>query len=228
MTDERRRELERSDDVEDRARLLVERVRAGDLAADRLRLAAYLGHAGARLAVEGESWEPPTGGLRAWVSGLVRYGKEARVRAALAICEAVVVEPRGEVEPTRPWRRVGEPDFARAAVDAVRAWLACPCDEHRGQCRQAADAAGLVYPGALRLDERWAAFAQAAAAAAYLTAEPDAEVAQERWHVAAGVEVDAARRLLDDAPLFVAVTSALVPWALSDRAGDRSDRPASA
>ena len=50
VADEQQRELERqaaSGDVEAEARLLLERVRSGDLAEDRLRLAAYLGHPGA-------------------------------------------------------------------------------------------------------------------------------------------------------------------------------------
>lgn len=221
MTDERLRGLGRhAEDAEARARLLVERVRAGDLAADRLLLAAYLGDEAARLAAEGERWEPPTGGLREWVGGLVRFGKEPRVRAALALCDAVAVAPRGEVEPTRPWRRIGDPDVAAAAVAAVRAWLDCPCDAHRRGCHQAAEAAGLVYPGALRLDLPWATFARAASAAAQLAAEPD-----DRTTVVESLAVlGAASGLADDAALRAAVVAALLPWALSP-AGGRPGRP---
>jgi hypothetical protein len=211
VTDERLRDLERQADssVEARARLLVERVRAGDLAADRLLLAAYLGDEAARLAAEGERWEPPTGGLREWLGGLVRFGKEPRVRTALALCDAVAVAPRGEVEPTRPWRRIGDPDVAAAAVAAVRAWLDGPSVELRDRCHSASEAARASYPGALRLDPAWSAFCQAAGATAHLAAESENEAPMEVW------VLDAARRVADDAALRAAVVAALLPWALT-------------
>ena len=65
MADDRLRELERrwkeSGAVDDEAAWLLERVRVGGLEAERLQLAAYCGHAGARVALGSASnptWTP--------------------------------------------------------------------------------------------------------------------------------------------------------------------------
>lgn len=64
MSDQRLRELERrfraTGAAEDEARWLGERLRRGGLVAERLELAAYLGHPGAVLACREEGLAPPT------------------------------------------------------------------------------------------------------------------------------------------------------------------------
>ena len=61
MSDERLRELERrwreTQAVGDQAAYLLERVRVGDLSQERLELAAYCGHEGAREALGEEGFE---------------------------------------------------------------------------------------------------------------------------------------------------------------------------
>ncbi|MCW8139327.1 MAG: hypothetical protein KIT58_10540 [Planctomycetota bacterium] len=97
MTDQRLRALERDalhGDVEAQARLLLERVRVGDLTEERLRLAAYLGDERARLAL-GESAPEPPDDIVAWVRGLDALGSEVATRVALV----------KEVEPDRTYLR---------------------------------------------------------------------------------------------------------------------------
>ena len=72
MADEHQRELERqvaSGDFEAEAKLLLERVRSGELTEERLRLAAYCGHGAAKAVVE---IEVPKG-LVDWAIGFDRW-----------------------------------------------------------------------------------------------------------------------------------------------------------
>ena len=73
MSDSRLRELERrfrkTGAVEDEAAYLLERVRVGDLAQEKLELAAYCGHEGARLA-SGQIGSETPDGLEEWIRGL--------------------------------------------------------------------------------------------------------------------------------------------------------------
>lgn len=85
MADERRREAERraaTGSVEDEARLLVERVRAGELTNEQLALAAYCGHEPARLA---SSSTAPSSTSRAWIEGLALFGPDVVATAACAL-----------------------------------------------------------------------------------------------------------------------------------------------
>ncbi|MCW8141888.1 MAG: hypothetical protein KIT58_23525 [Planctomycetota bacterium] len=76
-----------------RAARLAERVQAGELARERLELAAYLGHAAARQAVPRPR---PTAcqwglhGVDAFFNDLDAYGDEVRDRANLAMCRALL------------------------------------------------------------------------------------------------------------------------------------------
>lgn len=117
MTDARLRGHERTagDDVAARARLLVERGRAGQLPPGGLRLAAGLGDPAARLAL-GPDAPPPgevTPPLRALCEAVVAAGAEATVRGALAV----------------GWTAVGRWERARGLDQ-----------ERRGLARQALDA----------------------------------------------------------------------------------------
>jgi hypothetical protein len=129
--DERLRKLEREaaqGDASATARLLVERVRLGELSDERLRLAAYLGHPTAREAV-GDALPAPEDALE-WVRALDGHGREACVRAALTAARHSLPVS-------------GHPVSAdvEAALDATAAWLACPCEEHSGMVRRTLEAA---------------------------------------------------------------------------------------
>lgn len=89
MSDERLRLLERSCAQGDDgavAHLLRARLRTGELAPERARLAAYLGSAAACQALGLPPPHRPRGrlALERWVRGLEPWGKEVAVRAALA------------------------------------------------------------------------------------------------------------------------------------------------
>jgi hypothetical protein len=142
VNDEALRELERvaeSGDLEAAAQLLLERVRVGELGMAQVRLAAYLDHAPAVLAVEGRPRsfrEPlvdpatPYGMLVAqsplretfssleellWLRGLWRWGLEAVTRGGIAW---VRLRPE-DVEP-------GQAEGAGAFQEALDAWLEEP------------------------------------------------------------------------------------------------------
>lgn len=87
MSDEALREAERAFAVDksaaNEARLLVERVRAGKLSEERLRVLAYCGYPAAVL-LRGEEVKAPAE-REAWLAGLVPFGREVCVQAILAI-----------------------------------------------------------------------------------------------------------------------------------------------
>jgi len=97
VTDARLRDVERrwreTGALEDEAAFLRERVRAGVLDDDRLRLAAYVGHAASRLALGTPSFAPAF--FQAWIYGLEPWGVEACQRAAIAAarCALVLLRP---------------------------------------------------------------------------------------------------------------------------------------
>jgi len=128
MTDSRRRELERrfraTGTDADAARLLVERVRAGGLPGERVRLAAFCGHGPARLAL-GDEAPPAAPELGPWLLELEEFGKEALVRAALAAAEvALDHHPAG--------RRSAA---CLACLETARAWLRDPDGQHEAPPR---------------------------------------------------------------------------------------------
>jgi hypothetical protein len=94
VTDARLRALARSDDdPQARARLLAERVRAGDLTPARLRVAAYLGDEAARLAL-GERWPPDAEDIGLWLEGVEEHG--GRDAGVWAVAEAHLASLRAE------------------------------------------------------------------------------------------------------------------------------------
>lgn len=131
--DEELRRLQRQANAGDHdaaARLLVRRLRIGELGREGVELAAYLGHDAASRAVP--ELDPETEGREALVEGLARWGKEAFVRAAVAAAYAVL--PRFEEVLTHD-------DKPRKAIAQAEEWIACPCEAHRVAARLAADAA---------------------------------------------------------------------------------------
>jgi len=121
MGDTRLRQLEREaagGDLQARAHLLRERTRTGDLASERLSLAAYLGDEASREALAlGSVDDEPS--LESWVRGLSDWGEPACARAAAAA--ARLLWPRVPVEDELP----------RRALASVEAFLECPCASHR-------------------------------------------------------------------------------------------------
>lgn len=146
MSDRELREAERAAEGGDpaaAARLLAARVRAGTLAADRLVLAARLGHEVARQAVG-----PPDAGARSFtrVDDLIDAIDDERL-AVFALTLAVRRIAPEEADP-----------ISRARVDAAAAWSECPCDAHGREARRLQEvpefALGLRGPyveGALRV-----------------------------------------------------------------------------
>ena len=105
------------------------RLRAGTLAPERVELAAWCGHPGARTVLE----ELPAGRLdlslderrasdRPWAQDLVqRAGREG---AALAVAAAVRASSWWGLEGLAPPHQ----QSLRPAVSAIEAWLRCPCE----------------------------------------------------------------------------------------------------
>lgn len=127
VSDDRLRTAERrwreTGDVADEARLLLERVRAGELTRERLELAAYSGHAGARVAVPDVRSPAPDArsprGSQAWIRGLARFGPVVELRAGLHAGRLILHHGFGDR---------AEPLFAASMV-----WVACPCDPHAAE-----------------------------------------------------------------------------------------------
>ena len=90
VSDQRLRELERkwreTGSVEDEAAYLRERVRVGDLTQERLELAAYCGHGGAKRACGCVDLPNPNN----WALGLEHWPLEASVRVALSAARSAV------------------------------------------------------------------------------------------------------------------------------------------
>ncbi|MCW8137454.1 MAG: hypothetical protein KIT58_00945 [Planctomycetota bacterium] len=90
MSDQKLRELERrwreTGSPDDKAAYLLERVRVGDLTQERLELAAYCGHEGARRAV---GLEPTTesGPFGPWVARVVGQSQEVAIQVALIVAK---------------------------------------------------------------------------------------------------------------------------------------------
>lgn len=152
MSDQRLRELERAwrehGTPEREGAWLRERIRAGLLARERVELAAWCGHPGARAALEAAAARAPERvALREWTAPLERWGAEALQRAALAAFEVaraaverrrvrdfraqtrgLTHDPRSETAERAHARREAEVvqdqlGHLRLASQAVRAWL---------------------------------------------------------------------------------------------------------
>lgn len=218
MTDQRLRDLERDaarGDLHAQARLLLERVRVGDLAEDQLLLAAYLGDAPAQAALASATTSTLPDDIDTWARSLKPFGQETSVRAALGVA--------GEFMTAWRMRRPSD-DRPVRAIQAAVAWLHCPCPEHVLAAATAASSSGRA---ADEVDGRWTGgededdeghwvqgdaeavtAARFAAAAAWCAANPDYEllsVAARSWP-----DQDVPR-------IRKAMVSSLVRWALTPR-----------
>jgi len=120
VSDEARRQIERLGTTAtptDVAHLLIERRRRGELSDASLRLAALIGHAGARAVLDGElERRTPAERVRTLGAVLEKWGIDGLLRAALALARARVIADWTPLETgdTRP----------EHALDALDAWLA--------------------------------------------------------------------------------------------------------
>lgn len=131
MSDERLRELERrwaaTRDPGDEARLLAERLRARRVKRSRLELAAYVGH-GPAIEALGEA--APVGDhvpWHRWRDALDETARGPLVRLTMAF---ILGHLRRKERPIRP--------EALEAIEAVRRWADCPCEEHTKVARSVA------------------------------------------------------------------------------------------
>lgn len=135
MADHRLRRLKRErlvgGTIHDEALVVIERLRAGELDAERVRLAAWLGHGPAALALGVVPFavgnDPAC--FHDWLAGFAHVGRQSWVRAALAAAGCVEEE----------LRRVGRAQTRDMRVELVlaRAWACCPCPDHFERARSA-------------------------------------------------------------------------------------------
>ena len=195
MSDERLRELERrwqeTGADEDEAAYLLARLRAGELDVERLKLAAYCDYAAAQLALGDEA--PPTpSDLDAWGRGMHVWGKEACVRAVVALARVAFPYWRGHPE-----------DVPAEAFRAAENWIVCPCREHAAEARQREFLASFGNSPLHRTQAR--VLSRAARAAAYPSraSARGISVVAELTQSLPGVS----------SPIFT-IREELVPWAL--------------
>ena len=127
MSDARLRALLRrwreTQDEADGVAYLRARLEVGGLEAERVELAAFLGHEVALSALGAREAFPRPSDLRDWVFQLERYGLEACVRAAVACLRMILPAEEPEESP----RREG--------IRAAERLLTCPCDKHEKEAR---------------------------------------------------------------------------------------------
>jgi hypothetical protein len=138
-----RARIERTPEV--RRRLLVARLRAGEIDRHQLHLAAYLGDPDAT--VVADRWaRKASRHMRRYARGLARFGESAARRAAICVHRAMVDGLPDLPEPRGYWRRnrATVPQSYRLALEQVRVWGVA---EAAGNQRAAdeARAAALVY-----------------------------------------------------------------------------------
>lgn len=200
--DARRRELERagaSGDVDAAARLLIERLRAEELAPPALELAALCGDlAAARVA----RLAPPAAS-EAWLEALAARGPEVAARAALVAAGNIELRLYGSNA-----RFDGPDDALLLVLERLAAFLRAPGEERRTSLREAiaaVDAEGAVHPWGI------GAALTASVHAALVVCEPDHALdhLREALSTACGGALPAER-----SPVRRAVEEALVAWSL--------------
>jgi hypothetical protein len=181
------------------------RVRVGDLEQSMLELAAYLGHEGNRAALGSKAPD-----MVKSFEDLSSFGPTVLIRAAVVAAD--LVQPL--------WRGLTDDDPA-PAIQAARAWLACPCDEHADRALRHSGATASrpvnLSPGYSAARASSAAGCQAAGSAWAASRGKEERVAS----LALG-SVRAASTALsawDDGVerLWAGVAAELIPWALGYR-----------
>lgn len=182
---------------------LQERVKRGKLKEDRLLLAAWLGHGGAREALGARALdEAPT--LAAWLSGLSRWKEEVRIRGLAAAARGAL--------PAFETARPGD-ERPRRAVEAALAYAKATKNASVGL------ATGTALGAEEAAKEAPEGAARAAATAAYrlgilVSAIEAGKAGPERETLVAEIARELAVAL-PDADLRAAVKDELGAWALS-------------
>lgn len=184
------------------AALLVQLLDERRLTAAGLRVAAHLGDPAARRAVEHEADPRPPEAvpLRSWaLDGALLAEREVMARVAAEAARAVVGRAA----------RAGE--GVLALLDAVDAWVGCPCPDH-AEAAAAARRSGQAALGELDGRPRHALLAALAAAA---VASNVPQVAAEGLLDALWYSMEASTR----EEVHAALRAALLPWAFGLPAG---------
>lgn len=206
MSDARLREAERrwreSGAAEDEAAWLRERVRAGELGDDRLRLAAYVGHRPSVLALG--AVPPAPAYVQAWVYGLERWGEEACLRAAIAAARRACACLR----PGSSRRRDAGALIARAERQTLGHAL--------GEAPELDPHVLDDDPPARERSAFLAVEALADGADEVLRRAPGANRALEASARAGGVVIRAVEALDDEAVVRAAIRDEVAPWALGE------------
>lgn len=220
MSDARLRDLERrwrdTRAVSDEAAYLVERLRAGDLDPERLRVAARCGHPAAVEALgeppvfprlEGADDDAARATVAAWLRGFDAFPREVRVRVALVLAKATL--GNGPPHGTDPQ--------VIDALTALERWCRCPCEADL----VAVDAAVLLLPLGGVTRRRWSALGARGAMVAWLVLRGDA-VGGEDWerpfeHPLVDLLEGAIDYAMDPRAVPAAIADELVPWALDLR-----------
>ncbi len=183
---------------------LKDRVKRGKLKQDRLLLAAYLGHEGARAVLGDRAPEIP-GDVAAWLLGLVRWKEEVRVRGlAAAARKALAVFEAARPDDPRP----------RKAIEASLAY-----GKQSGGLMTASHATGTALGAEEAAKEAPEGPARAAAQAAFrLGILVSAIEAEKPADALATLAAEVAREVgaaLSADEVRSAVKDELGPWALS-------------
>lgn len=205
-------------DAEAETRLLAGRVRAGELAPERLRLASYLGAPAARELA-------PLEQRGTWAIGLWEFGAEAVVRAGIAAARARIA-------------RVHDGVRTELALELLEAWLVEPDPRGKAALRARAEA---LAPGAsellrwvLRLFAEYERAGPRVVEGCFLPG-PVYELMQAA-EAAAGARPGKGRAARDSrglaaATVRLAIRQELLPWCLGEgdplrsRVGERSAGP---
>ena len=165
---ELRRRWRESGAVDDEARWLQARLRAGDIPRARLELAAFLDHPAAQAALGSapHAWpREPEARLRAWGKRLSDHGVEACTRAALAEAHhklGILLRP-GFLTPGSEGRRAACVRLIVRRLEAIEDWIleAARLGAERGPAAEALDAFGhvlapLAFPDGVNDVVAWA------------------------------------------------------------------------
>jgi hypothetical protein len=216
VADERLRLLARAaqDDPSRSAELLVARMRRGDVTAERVELASFVGDTVARsvlgFAPPAETWFRSDHELAVFVECLAKRGAEPLVRAACAAAwPALRVYDQFDVV---------SPFQASRAIEAAETWLGCPCESHAREAER-------LGPGTLGPRLRWvtsigqavAAFDQArrTPTIANVLSNVAADFASEAIVASAAVVGGSAGVAGGEARTRDAIRSSLTAWVLS-------------
>ncbi len=204
------RDWKASGSAESEAALIQAQSRAGVLLESRLRLAALLGHPAAVLA-SGAAEPGPL--LCDLCFEITEFGRKASIRTAVAAARLLLERwswPHPEANP-------------QEVLNAVEAWLSCPCPTHEANCRGQADELynsmvaheGEPDLGVVIHQTDRSRPANAIYLTAYLTSRAELDDDSRRTAVRVVTEIEQA--LDAEYDLRDAIRNEVVPWALGRR-----------